>query len=91
MPKSWRDLLTSWVISTFAQPSFLYADCSQTAAGSNRRGKDGRVRAVIFDWGGTLSIWTNPDMEDMWRLAARHIHHIADGQAVSADDHSSHG
>jgi putative hydrolase of the HAD superfamily len=28
---------------------------------------------VIFDWGGTLSVWTNPDMDDMWRLAARHI------------------
>lgn len=35
--------------------------------------KDGQVKAVIFDWGGTLSVWTNPDMEDMWRLAARHI------------------
>lgn len=29
--------------------------------------------AVIFDWGGTLSVWANPDMEDMWRLAARRI------------------
>lgn len=31
------------------------------------------MEAVIFDWGGTLSVWTDPDMEDMWRLAARHI------------------
>jgi putative hydrolase of the HAD superfamily len=29
--------------------------------------------AVIFDWGGTLSIWADVDIEDMWRLAARHI------------------
>ncbi|MDE3205322.1 MAG: HAD family hydrolase [Acidobacteriota bacterium] len=29
--------------------------------------------AVIFDWGGTLSVWTEVDIEDMWRLAARHI------------------
>ena len=29
--------------------------------------------AVIFDWGGTLSVWAEVDIEDMWRLAARHI------------------
>lgn len=29
--------------------------------------------AVIFDWGGTLSVWADIDMEDMWRLAAEHI------------------
>jgi len=29
--------------------------------------------AVIFDWGGTLSVWVEIDIEDMWRLAARHI------------------
>ena len=31
------------------------------------------VEAVIFDWGGTLSIYADIDMEDMWRLAARHL------------------
>jgi putative hydrolase of the HAD superfamily len=31
------------------------------------------VEAVIFDWGGTLSVWADVDIEDMWRLAARHI------------------
>lgn len=31
------------------------------------------MEAVIFDWGGTLSIWADVDMEDMWALAARHI------------------
>lgn len=31
------------------------------------------VEAVIFDWGGTLSIWADVDMVDMWRLAAEHI------------------
>jgi putative hydrolase of the HAD superfamily len=29
--------------------------------------------AVVFDWGGTLSVWVDTDIEDMWRLAARHI------------------
>jgi len=31
------------------------------------------VDAVIFDWGGTLSVWAQVDLEDMWRLAARHL------------------
>ena len=31
------------------------------------------IDAVIFDWGGTLSIYADIDMEDMWRLAARHL------------------
>lgn len=31
------------------------------------------VEAVVFDWGGTLSVWAEVDMEDMWRLAARHL------------------
>jgi putative hydrolase of the HAD superfamily len=31
------------------------------------------MEAVIFDWGGTLSMWADVDIEDMWRLAARHI------------------
>jgi putative hydrolase of the HAD superfamily len=32
-----------------------------------------RVDAVIFDWGGTLSVWAQIDLEDMWRLAARRL------------------
>jgi len=31
------------------------------------------IDAVIFDWGGTLSIYADIDLEDMWRMAARHI------------------
>jgi putative hydrolase of the HAD superfamily len=31
------------------------------------------VDAVVFDWGGTLSVWADVDIEDMWRLAARHL------------------
>jgi putative hydrolase of the HAD superfamily len=31
------------------------------------------IDSVIFDWGGTLSVYTNVDMEDMWRLAAHHL------------------
>lgn len=31
------------------------------------------IEAVVFDWGGTLSVFADIDMEDMWRLAARHL------------------
>lgn len=29
--------------------------------------------AIVFDWGGTLSVWAEVEMEDMWRLAAEHV------------------
>ena len=29
--------------------------------------------AVVFDWGGTLSVYADVDMVDMWRLAAHHL------------------
>jgi putative hydrolase of the HAD superfamily len=32
------------------------------------------IEAVVFDWGGTLSVWAEvAEMSDMWRLAARHL------------------
>jgi putative hydrolase of the HAD superfamily len=31
------------------------------------------IEAVVFDWGGTLSLFADVDMEDMWRLAAKHL------------------
>ena len=31
------------------------------------------IDAVIFDWGGTLSVYADIDMMDMWRMAARHL------------------
>src|SRR3954462_3864769 len=31
------------------------------------------IEAVIFDWGGTLSVYADIEMQDMWRLAARHL------------------
>ncbi|MDQ6617013.1 MAG: HAD family hydrolase [Actinomycetota bacterium] len=31
------------------------------------------IEAVIFDWGGTLSVYVDIDMEDMWRMAAQHL------------------
>ena len=31
------------------------------------------IEAVVFDWGGTLSVYADIDIEDMWRLAARHM------------------
>lgn len=33
----------------------------------------GRLDAVIFDWGGTLAEYATIDLEDLWRLAARHL------------------
>lgn len=37
----------------------------------------GGIDAVVFDWGGTLSIFAAVELADMWRLAARHLaeHH----------------
>lgn len=32
-----------------------------------------RIEAVIFDWGGTLAEYATIELEDMWRLAARHL------------------
>lgn len=40
------------------------------------------VDTVVFDWGGTLSIWAEVEMEDMWRLAADHI-----ASGTGADPH----
>ena len=31
------------------------------------------VEAVIFDWGGTLSVFVESELVDAWRLAARHL------------------
>lgn len=31
------------------------------------------IRAVVFDWGGTLSTFADVDLQDMWTLAARHF------------------
>lgn len=40
--------------------------------------------AVIFDWGGTLSVWADVDIEDMWRLAARHLSPDREQELVEA-------
>lgn len=31
------------------------------------------IEAVVFDWGGTLAVFADLDMQDMWRLAAAHL------------------
>lgn len=31
------------------------------------------IEAVVFDWGGTLSVYVPIEMDDMWRLAATHL------------------
>jgi putative hydrolase of the HAD superfamily len=37
-------------------------------------GTDVRLRAVIFDWGGTLTPWHSVDLEEQWRVFARQVH-----------------
>jgi putative hydrolase of the HAD superfamily len=41
-----------------------------------RDGAAGRpaVRAVVFDWGGTLTPWHTVDLAEQWRVYARHVH-----------------
>jgi putative hydrolase of the HAD superfamily len=34
----------------------------------------GAVGAVIFDWGGTITPWHAVDIEEQWRVFARHYH-----------------
>ena len=36
--------------------------------------RDRRVRAVIFDWGGTLTPWHTVDLPQQWRVFAREVH-----------------
>ena len=42
------------------------------------------MEAVIFDWGGTLSVWADIDIEDVWRLAARHLAPDREEELVAA-------
>ncbi len=42
----------------------------------------GPVRAVVFDWGGTLTPWHQIDLGEPWRVFAREIH----GIRVDSDD-----
>jgi len=41
-----------------------------------------RLRAVIFDWGGTLTPWHTVDLEEQWRVFARRVH-AEEGQALA--------
>jgi putative hydrolase of the HAD superfamily len=41
-----------------------------------------RCRAVIFDWGGTLTPWHTFDIEEQWRVFARQVH-AEEKQALS--------
>ena len=41
-----------------------------------------RCRAVIFDWGGTLTPWHSVDLEEQWRVFARQVH-AEETQALS--------
>ena len=43
---------------------------------SRDRPRPGRVEAVIFDWGGTLTPWHEIDLGEQWRVFAREIHGI---------------
>ena len=41
-----------------------------------------RCRAIIFDWGGTLTPWHSVDLEEQWRIFARQVH-AEEAQALS--------
>jgi putative hydrolase of the HAD superfamily len=41
-----------------------------------------RCRAIIFDWGGTLTPWHSVDLEEQWRVFARQVH-AEEAQALS--------
>ena len=41
-----------------------------------------RCRAIIFDWGGTLTPWHGVDLEEQWRVFARQVH-AEEAQALS--------
>ncbi|HEX2705623.1 MAG TPA: HAD family hydrolase, partial [Candidatus Lustribacter sp.] len=45
-----------------------------TGRSSRHPGEAGRLRAVIFDWGGTLTPWHTVDLEEQWRVFARQVH-----------------
>jgi putative hydrolase of the HAD superfamily len=40
--------------------------------------------AVLFDWGGTLSTFAEVELEDMWRLAARHFDPAREAEITAA-------
>jgi putative hydrolase of the HAD superfamily len=42
------------------------------------------LRAVLFDWGGTLSTFAEVELEDMWRLAARHFDPAREAEITAA-------
>ncbi len=44
------------------------------AAGGGRVHGSQGVRAVIFDWGGTITPWHPVDLDEQWRVFARHYH-----------------
>ncbi len=43
------------------------------------------VRAVIFDWGGTLTPWHQVDLPEQWRVFAREVHGIPVGSDEVSD------
>jgi putative hydrolase of the HAD superfamily len=42
------------------------------------------LRAVLFDWGGTLSTFAEVELEDLWRLAARHFDAAREAEITAA-------
>ncbi len=42
------------------------------------------LKAVIFDWGGTLTPWHPIELEEQWRVFARHLHDDDDAAAAFA-------
>jgi putative hydrolase of the HAD superfamily len=39
----------------------------------HHHGRSPVIKAVVFDWGGTLSVFVQAELVDAWRLVARHL------------------
>lgn len=54
---------------------------------SGPRPEPGELRAVIFDWGGTLTPWHTIDLGEQWRVFAREVHGVpVDSADVPEED-----
>lgn len=45
------------------------------------------IRAVIFDWGGTLSRYADIELYDMWKLAAEHLARVTGRPEAELTEH----
>ena len=65
-------------------------------AGRGPAGVSGPLRAVIFDWGGTLTPWHTVDLAEQWTVFAAGVHDDEERAAelaariLAGEDHAWH-